>query len=165
MQDLGYELPRIHIPRTPVNKESKGLKRIPLDDQGEAEAVVVSVVVGTLFSIVFSTVTVRAGGGAACSRLPPMRPRRNPTSSPTSRPTASAATAALASATFLLTGLALLLPIVLPLHPCRVLTLAWLLGAPEKRLPHGEGLHEDTQHATLRASYATKPVYALPLRA
>src|SRR5829696_1677314 len=24
MQDLGYELPRIHIPRTPVNKGKKG---------------------------------------------------------------------------------------------------------------------------------------------
>jgi hypothetical protein len=117
---------------------------------------VVSVVVGTLFSglgtvfsTVFSTVTVRAGGrgGAASSRFPPpMRPRRNPTSSPISRPTASDTRAALASATFLLTGLTLLLPIMLSLHPCRVLTLAWLLRAPEAHPPQRGDLAEDASH-------------------
>jgi hypothetical protein len=29
MQDLGYELPRIHIPRTPVNKQGEGALLAP----------------------------------------------------------------------------------------------------------------------------------------
>src|SRR5215210_1398105 len=138
MQHPAYVLPRIPLPRTLVNKECKGLKRISLDDQGEAVAVAVAVAVvaGTVFSgagTVFSgagtgssTITVRAGGtdGAASSRLPALtRPRRNPTSSPKSSPTANVAnhiTTALSSLTVILPGLAplLLLSIVLSLHPC-----------------------------------------------
>ena len=127
--------PTCVLPRTPVNKECKGLQRISLDDQGEAVAVAVAVVAGTVFSgtrMVFSgagtgssTVTVRAGGrgGAASSRLPAlMRPRRNPTSSPKSSPTANVANhirTVLSDLTVILPGLVLLLlPIVLSLHPC-----------------------------------------------
>lgn len=97
------------------------LQGITLDDQGEAVAIVVSEVVGmtvfsgagTVLSTVFSTVTVRTGGGEATSWLPPMRPRSNPISNPTSSPTASARSAALAGPGFRLAGRGLLLPIVL----------------------------------------------------
>src|SRR5215212_8916461 len=121
-------------------EECNGLQRISLDAQGEAVAVAVAVVTGTVFSgagTVFSgagtgssTTTVRAGGtgGAASSRLPAlMRPRRNPTNSPKSSPTANVANhirTALSSLTVIPTGLAplLLLPIVLSLHPSRTHT-------------------------------------------
>ena len=94
---------------------------------------------GTVLSgtrTVFSTVTVRAGGagGAASSRLPPMRPRRNPTSSPKSSPTASVSKNALAGPDVLLAGPTLLLPIVLSLHSCRTRTRStpW---SPRKQVP------------------------------
>src|SRR5215204_4893735 len=86
------EVRRNSLSSTREAKERERLRRISLDDQGEAEAeaegVPVAVVsravfsgAATVFWTVFSTVTVRAGGagGAAPSRLPPpMRPRKNP---------------------------------------------------------------------------------------
>ena len=85
-----------------------------------AEAVVVAVVAGTVRSgagTVFSTVTVRADGtgGAACSRLLLIRPRRNPKSSATANTTSTNATN-LASPAFLLPWMTLLLPILLSLR-------------------------------------------------
>jgi hypothetical protein len=112
----------MRLPRTPVNEECKGLPCIPLGNQGEAvaEAVVVAVVAGTVRSgagTVFSTVTVRADGtgGAACSRLLLIRPRRNPKSSATANTTSTNATN-LASPGFLLPWMTLLLPILLSLR-------------------------------------------------
>ena len=128
------EVRRITLPRTRVNEECKGLPCIPLGNQGEAvaeavaaaeavaEAVaeVVAVVAGTVRSgagTVFSTVTVRADGtgGAACSRLLLIRPRRNPKSSATANTTSTNATN-LASPGFLLPWMTLLLPILLSLR-------------------------------------------------
>jgi|SRR5215216_1142845 len=65
-------------PDRPVTARSRGVEGVVGGDGA-----------GTVFSTVFLTVTVRAGGvgGAACSRLPlPMRPRKNPKSSPRSSP-------------------------------------------------------------------------------
>ena len=128
-----------------------------------AEAELVVVVAGTLFSgartvfsivfsgpgTVFSTVTVRArgaGGGAASSRLPPIRPRRKPKSSPiTSTPSTS--TTNLTSPVFLLPGLPLLLSILLSLHSsCRRTRTFYSapLRAPKQGPP---------RVATLRTSY------------
>jgi hypothetical protein len=112
----------MRLPHTPVNEECKGLPCIPLGNQGEAvaEAEVVVVVAGTVRSgagTVFSTVTVRADGtgGAACSRLLLIRPRRNPKSSATANTTSTNATN-LASPGFLLSWMILLLPILLSLR-------------------------------------------------
>jgi hypothetical protein len=85
-----------------------------------AEAVAEAVVAGTVRSgagTVFSTVTVRADGtgGAACSRLLLIRPRRNPKSSATANTTSTNATN-LASPGFLLPWMTLLLPILLSLR-------------------------------------------------
>jgi hypothetical protein len=98
-------------------------------DQGEAEAedevedVAAAVLLGALFSgvrMVFSTVTVRAGGagGVAPSLAPPlMRPRKNPNSTPRRSPTASVSTNALAGPDLLLAvRMSLLLPMVLFPH-------------------------------------------------
>src|SRR5215212_1316436 len=123
------EVRRTSLLSSRANEGGEGLRCIPLDDHGEAvaEAEAEAVVAGTafsgprtVFSIVFSgprtvssILTVRAGGvgGAACSRPPPMRPRKNPRSSPTSSPTASVSTNALAGpALLLLAGPVLLLP-------------------------------------------------------
>jgi hypothetical protein len=128
---------RIPLPRTLVNEECNGLPCIPLDDQGEAvaeavaEAVTeaetvavvaetVAVVAGTVCSGAgtgFSTVTVRAdgAGGAASSRLLPIRPRTNPKSSATAH-TTNTSTTNLAGPAFLLPWITLLLPILLSLH-------------------------------------------------
>ena len=123
-----------------------------------AEAELVAVVSGMLFSgartvfsspgTVFSTVTVRArgaGGGAASSRLPPIRPRRKPKSSPiTSTPSTS--TTNLTSPAFL-PGLPLLLSILLSLHSsCRRTRTFYSapLRAPKQGPP---------RVATLRTSY------------
>ena len=81
-------------------------------------------VLRAVFSTVFSTVTVRAGGagGVALSLAPsPMRPRNNPNSSPRRSPTVSVSTNALAGPGLLLLAvrMSLLLPMVL--FPHRVL--------------------------------------------
>jgi hypothetical protein len=121
-----HEVLGMRLPHTPVNEECKGLPCIPLGNQGEAvaeavaEAEVVAVVAGTVRSgagTVFSTVTVRADGtgGAACSRLLLIRPRRNPKSSATANTTSTNATN-LASPGFLLSWMILLLPILLSLR-------------------------------------------------
>jgi hypothetical protein len=117
-----HEVLGMRLPHTPVNEECKGLPCIPLGNQGEAvaEAEVVVVVAGTVRSgagTVFSTVTVRADGtgGAACSRLLLIRPRRNPKSSATANTTSTNATN-LASPGFLLSWMILLLPILLSLR-------------------------------------------------
>src|SRR5215208_1617260 len=152
-------LPRIVLLRTLANTECKGLQRISFDDQGEAVAVAVAVVAGTVFSgvgtvfsgaaRVSSTVTVRAGGrgGAASSRLPAlMRPRRNPTSSPKSSPKANVTNhirTALSSLTVILPGLALLLPIVLYPFTHASITLARRLGAPEVSPPECSTAQDD----------------------
>ena len=135
-----HEVLGMRLPRTPVNEEFKGLPCIPLGNQGEAvaEAVaeVVAVVAGTVRSgagTVFSTVTVRADGtgGAACSRLLLIRPRRNPKSSATANTTSTNATN-LASPGFLLPWMTLLLPILLSLrsssrtHTCCALVVRLL---------------------------------------
>jgi hypothetical protein len=120
------EVRRIILLRTLVNEECNGLPCIPLDDQGEAvaeavaEAETVAVVAGTVCSGAgtgFSTVTVRAdgAGGAASSRLLPMRPRTNPKSSATAH-TTNTSTTNLAGPAFLLPWITLLLPILLSLH-------------------------------------------------
>jgi hypothetical protein len=152
-------LPRIVLLRTLANTECKGLQRISFDDQGEAVAVAVAVVAGTVFSgvgtvfsgaaRVSSTVTVRAGGrgGAASSRLPAlMRPRRNPTSSPKSSPKANVTNhirTALSSLTVILPGLALLLPIVLYPFTHASITLARRLGAPVVSPPECSTAQDD----------------------
>ena len=143
-----HEVLGMRLPRTPVNEEFKGLPCIPLGNQGEgegegeavaeavAEAEVVAVVAGTVRSgagTVFSTVTVRADGtgGAACSRLLLIRPRRNPKSSATANTTSTNATN-LASPGFLLPWMTLLLPILLSLrsssrtHTCCALVVRLL---------------------------------------
>jgi hypothetical protein len=128
-----------------------------------AEAEVVEVLSRTVFSgartvfsivfsgpgTVFSTVTVRArgaGGGAASSRLPPIRPRRNPKSSPiTSTPSTS--TTNLTSPVFL-PGLPLLPSILLSLHSsCRRTHTCY--SAPFRAPKQGPPLRV----ATLRTSY------------